>query len=40
MIKLEQEAATDLDIVVKHAWQRVGNKPHKKSEIFHTVKFL
>lgn len=31
----EQEAATDLDIVVKiHACQRVGNKSHKNSEVF------
>lgn len=31
----EQEAATDLDIVVKiHTCQRVGNKSHKNSEVF------
>lgn len=31
----EQEAATDLDIVVKmHACQRVENKSHKNSEVF------
>ena len=36
----EQEAATDLNTVIKcmHACQRVGNKFHRNSQVFHTGK--
>lgn len=36
----EQEAATDLNTVIKHmrARQRAGNKLHRNAQVFHTGK--